>query len=193
MSSIRAMPPRRRASLTSPTRQPGIRRKKSGKGFTYTKPDGAKVDGQGDARAHQVARHPAGLHGCVDLREGQRPYPGDRPRRQGPQAVPLPSGLPRGSREHEIRAHARIRPRPAGDPQDHRRAYEPARPAAREGAGDGGASAREHPDPRRQCRLRQAEQELRPHHPARSACEGGGRRAALPVQGQERQDLEACR
>ena len=48
------------------------------------------------------------------------------------------------------------------------------------------------PDPRRQRRLCQAEQELRPDHAARSACEGGGRRAALPVQGQERQDLEAA-
>ena len=67
LSSIRATPPRRAGLTYVSDEEPGIRRKKAGKGFTYLKPDGAKVDGRGDAGAHQVARHPAGLDRCVDL------------------------------------------------------------------------------------------------------------------------------
>ena len=44
MSSIRAMPPKRRACVYVSDEEPGIRRKKSGKGFTYTKPDGKTVE-----------------------------------------------------------------------------------------------------------------------------------------------------
>ena len=39
--------------------------------------------------AHPLAGDPAGLDGCVDLRQRKRPSAGDRARRQGPQAVPL--------------------------------------------------------------------------------------------------------
>ena len=41
--------------------------------------------------------------------QAQRPHPGDRARRQRPQAVPLPPRLARGARRDEVRAHDRLR------------------------------------------------------------------------------------
>ena len=95
-----------------------------------------------------------------------RPHPGDRPRRSGPQAVPL-SRRWRAARDEDkydrLIAFGRALPKPA--PPGGRRPG-PARPAAREGAGRRGPAAGDHPDPRRQRGIRQGQQELRPDHPA---------------------------
>ena len=91
---------------------PGIRRRKSGKGFTYTEAGrrASRPTRRRWSASASLAIPPAWTDVWI-CAEGQRPYPGDRPRRQGPQAVPLPSGFPRGAREHEVRAHARLRAR----------------------------------------------------------------------------------
>ena len=56
-----------------------------------------------------------------------------------------------------------------------------ARPGTAQGAGDRGAAARDDPDPGRQRRVRQGQQDLRPDHHARPALQGGGRAATLPL------------
>ena len=49
-------------------------------------------------RADPRARDPAGLDRRLDLPRPARPPAGDRPRRAGPQAAPLPRGVPRAPR-----------------------------------------------------------------------------------------------
>ena len=94
--------------------------------------------------------------------------------------------------EHEVRAHAGLRAAPAGDRASIDERHAPARPAAREGARDRRASARDHAHPRRQRRYAKQNKSyglttLRDPH-----VKVDGARAAVPVQGQERQDLEAA-
>ena len=53
------------------------------------------------------------------------------------------------------------------------------------------AAAGDHPDPRRQRRIRPRQQELRPDHPAQAARDARWRGAGVRLQGQERQDAPA--
>ena len=56
----------------------------------------------GDPRPHPGAGDPAGLDRRVDLPVPERPHPGDRPRRPGPQAVPLPRGAGTATRDDKF-------------------------------------------------------------------------------------------
>ena len=119
------------SSATAPARRgrlrradcagPGIRRIRRGRGFSYE--DGRGVDRRrGDAGADPAAGDPAGLEGSLDLPRPLRPHPGDRLRRSGPQAVPLPRALAAAAGGTEVRAGARVRPRAAeAAPRRHRR------------------------------------------------------------------------
>ncbi len=167
--------------------EPGIRRRKRGKGFTYLDPQ--KADGQGreDPGAHPQAGHPAGLDGRLDLPPAQRPPAGHRPRRPRAQAVPLSRRLAGGARRDQVRPHDRLRRGAAGHPRADRAGHVPARPGAGEGARHRDQAAGDHPDPHRQQGVRPAEQLLRPHHPARPARGRRGVDPALRVPRQERQ------
>ena len=61
-------------------------------------PTARPVTRREDPGPHPQAGHPAGLDRRLDLPARQRPHPGHRPRREGPQAVPLPRRLERGPR-----------------------------------------------------------------------------------------------
>ena len=67
-----------------------------GRGFAYRDPDGT-LDPRPPTRSRRIRAlaDPAGLDRRLDLPGPERPPPGDRPRRAGPQAVPLPPALPR--------------------------------------------------------------------------------------------------
>ena len=118
-------------------------------------------------RPHQVAGHPAGVGGRVDLLGPERPHPGHRPRRQGAPPVPLPRRVAGGAGPREARPHPRASPAASrrcasrwrtdialdGMPQ-------------RAGAGLRGAAARARLLPHRRRGVRRGERHLRPrHHP----------------------------
>ena len=107
--------------------------------------------GREDAGAHQVARHPARLHRRLDLPVGERLLAGDR------------ATTPKGRKQY--RYHPRWRETRDETKYEHMMAFGealpqhpragrarpgPARPAAREGAGDGRAPAGNDADPGRQ-------------------------------------------
>ena len=77
----------------------------------YVGADGRAVEGPRHARAHPLARDPAGLDGRLDLPARERPPAGDRARRARAQAVPLPPALARRPRRDEVRPHDRLRRR----------------------------------------------------------------------------------
>ncbi len=60
--------------------QPGISRRRRGRGFEYLEADGSRVTLGGGARANPRARDPAGLDRRLDLQAPERPPPGDRDR-----------------------------------------------------------------------------------------------------------------
>ena len=95
--------------------------------------------------------------------------------------------------DDEVRAHDRVRAARCRRSRDaDRRRPGHARPAAREGAGRPSSSLLETTLIRvGNEEYAQAEQELRPDHAAQPARRGRRRRAALPLQGQERQGLDA--
>ena len=79
---------RRVAGHHAPSRRPDVRlRRREGAGRSRPR----------DARPHPKPRDPAGLDGRLDLPGPARPPPGDRPRRAGPQAVPLSPAVARAS------------------------------------------------------------------------------------------------
>ena len=149
--------------------KPGIARRRAGRGFSYRAADGSTIrDSAVIARIRALA-DPAGLDRRLDLPRPARPPPGDRPRRPGPQAVPLPRALARASRRREVRPHDRVRRAPADDPRTGRRRPRPPGPAPREGAGRRRPAARADADPGRQRGVRPAQQVVRPHDAARPA------------------------
>ena len=121
-----------------------------------------------DDRPDPSDRHPAGLDGRLDLSLAERPPPGDRTGRPGPEAVPLPPALPAPSRGRQVRAADRVRQGPARDPGRRRRGPRPAGPAPREGRRRGRPAARADAHPRRQRRVRPPEPLVRAHDPPRS-------------------------
>ena len=170
---------------------PAIPRRRAGKGFALFRCEGQAGRERRHASAHTLARHPAGMDRCLDLRVGERAHSGDRPRRQRAQAIQISRRISRGARAIEIRALVRVRRGAADDPGDGRRAHEPARAAAREGSGDGRASLGEDADPRRQRRICAKQSELWTHHSQKRSRRGRGLRGSFPVHGQERQAMVA--
>ena len=144
--------PRRRRSDcgTSATPVPGLRRRRAGKGFRYRgrrRPAGPRPR---DPAADQGAGDPAGVDRRLDLPVAPRAHPGHGPRREGAQAVPLPSPLARGARRDQVRPHARLRPRPRAVRAADRRRPGPARACRAKGAGHRRPPAGDDADPRRQ-------------------------------------------
>ena len=131
-----------------------------------------------DAAPHPLAGDPAGLDRCVDLPRPERPSAGDRSRPARPQAIPLSPALARGARRGEIRQAAGLRQGAAADPRPGRSGPEAPRAAARAGAGGHRAADGADLLPRRQHRIRQGQQELRPDHVARPPRRDRGRHAS---------------
>ena len=81
------------------------------------RPDGIADPRPTDPRADPRPGHPAGMDGRLDLPVSDGPPPGDRPRRQGSQAIPLSRALADGPRRRQVRATHRFRARPAAGPR----------------------------------------------------------------------------
>ena len=67
---------------------------------TYRGLNGATIRDAEETDAHRRARDPAGLDGRVDLPLARRARAGDRARRQGPEAIPVPPDW-RAARERQ--------------------------------------------------------------------------------------------
>jgi hypothetical protein len=76
--------------------RPGLRRRKSGKGFTYLRADGSTLKEPDVLRRIKALAVPPAWTGVwiCPFADG---HSGDRPRCQGSKAVPLPSAFPRSS------------------------------------------------------------------------------------------------
>ena len=168
--------------------EPGIRRRKRGRGFQYLTADGGTLTDAGQiARIRALAIPPAWTDVWI-CRVAERPPPGHRSRRARPQAVPLSPALAGGARRDQVPPHARVRRGASADPRAGRRRPRPPRPQPREGAGDGRAPARHDEHPRRQRRVRARERVVRADHDARPARDVTGSHDPLPVPRQGRQD-----
>ena len=157
---------RRRALLRHRRRSPASPGAARGKGWSYHRPDGTRRRRRGRAGADRRHRHPAGVDRRVDQPRRRRPHPGHRPRRQGPQAVPLPPPVAGGAGRDK---YDRLSDFGAALPDIRERLDEDlARRGlpAEQGARRRRAPARRDADPRRQRRVRRAERVVRPHHAA---------------------------
>ena len=88
---------------------PGLHRVRCGKGFRYVDAGGNAVTDEADAGPDRGAGAPSGLGGRLDLPDRARAPAGDRDRRGGPAAVPLPRPLAADPRPGEARADPRLR------------------------------------------------------------------------------------
>ena len=189
-SSTRGKRPRSAGLIYVSDEEPGIRRTQGRQGLHLPRAERrarSRTRRRWSASASSPSRRPGRTSGSA--RKAERPHPGDRARRQGPQAVPLPPGF------REVRESTKY---------EHMMEFARALPAIR-------AKLAEHMALRGLPRekvlatvvhllettlIRVGNDEyakqnksyglttLRDRH-----VEGRGRRAALPVQGQERQDL----
>ena len=151
----------------------------AGKGFAYRDATGSRSRTRTIARAHPQARHPARLYGRLDL----------------PAARTATSRRPAAMREgrKQYRYHPKFREVRDATKYEHMLEFARGLPAIRETDRRSTWRCSGMPrekvlatvvyllendaDPRRQRRLRQAQQELRPDHAARPARRGRGRRA----------------
>ncbi len=160
---------------------PGIRRRPSGKAFTYLGLDGKPLrDPEALRRIKSLVIPPAWTDVWICPRaDGHLQATGRDD--AGPQAVPLPPALASGPRRDEVRPDDRLRPGAARHPQAGRGRPRPARPAAREGARHGRPAARNDAHPRRQRGVRPHEPLVRPDDDARPSRQGRpGRAHASP-------------
>ena len=161
--------------------EPGIRRLRVGRGFRYVGPE-RRVDPRArGAATHSWAGYSARLDRRLDLSIGARPHTGDGPRRQGPQAVPLPRDVADGPRRDEVRTTGCLRRRPTRLAAASRRGSGAPRSTPREGAGNGGRAARHdvHPDWKR--RICAPERLVRADHSADQTRRSGRQHRALPL------------
>ena len=124
------------------------------------------------------------LAGRLDLPGSARPHPGDRHRRRGPQAVPVPPGVARAARSGEVRRDARLRPPPAATETPPGRGARARRDGPRTRARLRRPPARPRVLPDRQRDLRGAQRELRPGDDAQGArqhARAGRRRFDYPA------------
>ena len=89
-------------SAPSPPARGGGRAAASGKSFSYVDHTGARLPAEDVARIKSPG-DPARVGGRLDLPGPERPHPGRRHRRRGPQAVPLPPRLAHPARPAEVR------------------------------------------------------------------------------------------
>ncbi len=166
--------------------RPGIRRRRSGRGFAYARPDGSHGPRRGHPVSPPEAGDPARLDRCLDLPRPGRAPPGDRSGRPRSQAVPLSPSLADDARRGEVRATRGLRTGAAPDPTTDGRRPQAARPATREGPGIGRTAARADAHPGRQRRVREAESVVRPDDDAGPSREGRRSPGRLPFPRQER-------
>ena len=113
-------------------RRPGITEARPGKAFRYLDAEGRPIRDEETLAADQEPGHPAGLDRRLDLALAAGPHPGDRPRRQGAQAISLPPPLAHRARREQVRSDDRLRPRPCrGSASDLERDLALPGPAAR--------------------------------------------------------------
>ena len=93
--------------------QPGIHRRRTGRGFRYVGVDGAPVREAAMLAANPRPGDSTCVAGRLDLPGGARPPPGRRARCPRAQAVPLPSSLARRAGRDQVRTARGVRPRPA--------------------------------------------------------------------------------
>ena len=67
--------------------KPGIRRHRAGKGFTYFGPGGGRISDAATLKRIKALAVPPAWTNVWICSETGRAYPGNRPRREGPQAV----------------------------------------------------------------------------------------------------------
>ena len=164
--------------------QPGIRRKRSGTGFSYIDADGKRDHRQEGHRPHPLARHPAGLDRRLDLPAS--PTATSRPPAATPAGASSTATTRGGARCATRPSSAACSPSAQALPAIRKRVERDlSRPgsAAREGAGHGGAAAGEHPHPRRQRGVRPRQQVLRPDHAADRHVEISGSKLRFQFRG----------
>ena len=170
--------------------KPGIRRKRSGKGFRYETVQGGKPDAPALKRIKALAIPPAWTDVWIC------------PKANG--HIQATGRDARGRKQY--RYHARFREVRESTKYHHMLAFADSLPAirakvqehlslrgltAREGAGNGRAPSGGHADPGRQRRIRPDQQELWSDHAQEPPRRGGRLGAQVQLQGQERQGLEA--
>ena len=169
--------------------EPGIRRRRAGKGFRYLWPDGERVrDPAVLDRIRGLVVPPAWADVWI-APSADCHLQVDRQGRARPQAVPLPRAVDRLPRRGEVRQPDRVRPRPAAPAPDDRRRPRPARPRTGQGARDRDAPSRHHDDPGRQCGLCPRQRQLRDHDVPRPARQHRRLDPAVPLQGQVGQGM----
>ena len=153
--------------------EPGISRRKAGRGFTYRTARGGDVAGERQLARIRALGDSARVDERVDLRRRARAPAGDGTRRPRAQAVPLPPRLAHAPRRDEVRPHAGVRHDAAARARADRERPGPPRPAARARARGGRPSRRRDPDPRRQRAVPARERVVRRDDDARAARAGG--------------------
>ena len=160
----------------------GIHRRKRGRGFSFEDARGHDDHRRGDAGADPRAGDPARLEGGLDLPRPGRPHPGDRLRRSGPQAVPLPRPLGQRRATRKYDGDARIRRRAAEAAPRRPPRHRARRDAARARPRHRRPPARPRLLPHRRRGIRGGERELRPGDdpPRARPPRGRGDRLRLP-------------
>ena len=156
-------------------------------GFSYRDAHGTPLrDADAVQRIRKLAIPPAWTDVWI-CPQPRRPPAGHRPRRQGPQAVPLPRAVARRPRPEQVRPPAPVRPGAAGhSPPRAGRAGAGRRADAQRGAGHAGAAARHHLPAHRQRRIRARQRLVRAQHAAQPPRRGQRHAAASELRRQER-------
>ncbi len=154
--------------------RPGYGRRRCGRGFVYLDLDGAPLRDRETIERLRAAGGAAGVDGRVVLHRPRGSHPGDRARRQGPQAVPVSRRMAARPRGGQVRLARRLRPFVADPARSDRRRHAPARPVVRTRRRHHRLVARQHADPDRQRRVLQ--RLVRPDDAARRTRRRVGRR-----------------
>ena len=161
--------------------QPGLRRRRTGKkvrvgkrwvpAFVFEDASGRVVRDRDDLERIRALAIPPAWTDVWICPTPRRPHPGHRPRRAraASSTATTRAGARSATRPSTSRMIAFGEALPAHPRAGSTRDLALPGPAAREGAGGGRAAARDHPDPRRQRRVRARERVLRPDHAARPA------------------------
>ena len=165
----------------------GYSRRGRGRGFEYLDGRGNPVRDPEEARPYPGARDPAGVGGRVGQRRPERPPPGDRRRRGGAHAVPLPRRMAPPARPRETPAHRRARRGAPRAPRARRPRSRATRSRARPRPRVRRADARSRRDPRRHRGVREGERHDRAGDAPQGTPHDRARRRAPAVHRQVRE------
>ena len=96
---------------------PGITRRRFGKAWGYFDPHGERITDREEIDRLNAVGLPPAYKDAWFCPSCNGPYPGDRDRRQGPQAISLPPRFPRAAGSAQIRPLRRFRAGAAADPR----------------------------------------------------------------------------